>query len=111
MFLLKLIDQFTVSADKTHFGIIVYSDNPKLITDFKNPMNYHPIQLKLRILSVDFPDGKTRTDKALKMAGTQLYGPGKDREQVPNVLVVITDGSSEPGSEPYKKVLKRLKVC
>lgn len=111
MFLLKLIDQFTVSAEKTHFGVIVYSNDPILVSQLSSPMNYHPIQLKLRILYVEFPDGKTRTDKALKMAGTELYAPGEDRNLVPNVLVVITDGKTGKGSEPYKKVLRSLKVC
>ncbi|XP_078346389.1 uncharacterized protein LOC144631727 isoform X9 [Oculina patagonica] len=109
MFLLKLIDQFTVSAEKTHFGVIVYSNKPQLVSQLSDPMNYHPIQLKLRILYTEFPDGKTRTDKALKMAGEELYAPGEDRNQVPNVLVVITDGNTEKGSEPYKKALKPLK--
>ena len=111
LFILKLIDQFTVSAEKTHFGVIVYSNNPKLVIQLSDPMYYHQIQLKLRILYVEFPAGKTRTDKALKMAGTKLYAPGEDRNQVPNVLVVITDGNTEKGSEPYNKVLKPLKVC
>ena len=73
--------------------------------------SYIPVHLKLRILALEFPDGDTRTDKALKMAGTELYKPGKDRDQVPDVLVVITDGKTAQGSEPYKDVLKPLKVC
>lgn len=110
MFLLQLIRQFTVGADATHFGVIVYSDSPELINRFSDAMYYFPIQLKLRILGLEFPDGATRTDKALKMAGAKLYAPGEYRDQVPHVLVVITDGNSEEGSEPYKQVLKPLKV-
>lgn len=111
MFLLKLIDQFTVSAEKTHFGVIVYSNKPELIIPLSDAMNNHPMQLKVRLLWMEFPDGKTRTDKALEMAGTELYAPGEDRNKIPNVLVVITDGNTGKGSEPYKKVLKPLKVC
>jgi len=110
MFLLQLINQFKVGADSTHFGVIIYSDFPKLITRFSDTMYYFPIQLKLRILGLEFPDGETRTDKALKMAGTNLYAAGQCRDQVPHVLVVITDGDTKQGSETYKNVLKPLKV-
>ena len=110
MFLLQLIRRFKVEADGTHFGVITYSDSPVLVVTFSDKRYYSPIYLKLRILGLEFPDGKTRTDKALKMAGTQLYRPGEFRDQVPRVLVVITDGETEQGSEAYKEVLKPLKV-
>ena len=110
MFLLQLINQFSVGADTTHFGIITYSDFPELITKFSDPIYYHSIQLKLRILGLEFPDGETRTDMALKMAGTELYAAGQYRDQVPLVLVIITDGNTAQDSKPYKKVLKPLKV-
>jgi len=110
MFLLQLINQFKVGADSTHFGLIIYSDFPELIIRFSDAMYYLPIRLKLRILGLEFPDGETRTDKALKMAGTNLYAASQCRDQVPHVLVVITDGDTAQGSETYKKVLKPLKV-
>ena len=110
MFLLQLINQFPVGADSTHFGVIIYSDFPELVTRFSDVLYYNPIRLKLRILGLEFPDGKTRTDKALKMAGTQLYAAGQNRDQVPHVLVVIADGNTEQGSESYEEVLKPLKV-
>jgi len=110
MFLLQLIDQFNVGADSTRFGVITYSDFPELITRFSDAMYHHPIQLKLKILGIEFPDGETRTDRALKMAETDLYAANQCRDQVPHVLVVITDGNTKQGSEPYKNVLKPLEV-
>ena len=110
MFLLQLINRFPVGADSTRFGVILYSDIPKLITRFSDVLYYIPIQLKLRLLGLEFPDGETRTDKALKMAGTELYAAGQSRDQVPHVLVVFTDGDTKQGSESYDEVLKPLKV-
>ena len=111
MWLLKLIGQFSVSASGTHFGMIVYSDEPELICKFSDMRYYFSVSLKLRVLGLEFPDGETRTDKALGMAGRDLYSSsGGERKGVPHVLVVITDGHTAHGSEPYKEVLKPLKV-
>ena len=110
MFLLRLINRFPVGADSTRFGIILYSDIPKLITRFSDVLYHNPIGLKLKLLGLEFPDGETRTDKALKMAGTELYAAGQSRDEVPYVLVVFTDGATKQGSESYKEVVKPLKV-
>ena len=112
LFLLRLIDQFHISFQTTHFGIIVYSDRANLICRFSD-QNYYgsKMLLKWTILGLEFPDGDTRTDRALRMAGRNLYSNiGGDRDGVPNVLVVITDGITAHGSEPYKDVLKPLQV-
>lgn len=108
-FLLKLIDQFSVSSHKTHFGVILYSNKPQLMCGFTDKPFYDPLYLKLAILGMEFPDGEVRTDKALKMAGEQLFKAGKDRENIPDVLLVITKGRTGQDSEPYKDVLKPLK--
>ena len=64
------------------------------------------------ILGLEFPDGDTQTVKALRMAGTELFSEsGGDRKEATNVLVVITDDNTAQGSQPYKDVLKPLKVC
>jgi len=110
LFLLRLIDQFHISFQTTHFGIIVYSDRANLICRFSD-QNYYgsKMLLKWTILGLEFPDGDTRTDRALRMAGRNLYSNiGGDRDGVPNVLVVITDGITTHGSEPYKDVLEPL---
>lgn len=60
---------------------------------------------------MEFPNGDVRTDKALKMAGEELFKAGKDRQNVPDVLLVIVEGKTGQNSEPYKDVLIPLKVC
>ena len=60
---------------------------------------------------MEFPNGDVRTDKALKMAGEEFFKAGKDRQNVPDVLLVIVEGKTEQNSEPYKDVLIPLKVC
>ena len=110
-FLFNLMGQFHVSPRGTHFGLIVYSDSPKLYLKFEERQYQHPIPLKWKLLSMDFPDGQTRTDKALTLAAQSLFTPeGGDRSSFPNVLVVITYGNTAHGSRPYHEVLKPLKV-
>ena len=47
----------------------------------------------------------------MEMAAEMMFKPEKgDRTDVPNVLVVITDGRTSPGSKKYEDVLKPLVV-
>ncbi|XP_032220681.2 sushi, von Willebrand factor type A, EGF and pentraxin domain-containing protein 1 [Nematostella vectensis] len=111
LFLLKFVDKLRVSAKGTHVGFIYYSDNPRLSFDFNDRNMYTPIGLKLRFLSIVFPDGDTRTDRALRLAGQKLFTQAAgDRQGIPNVLLLFTDGKTGAGSEPYDKVLKPLKA-
>lgn len=108
-FLLQLISRFSVNLRKTHFGVILYNNKPRLICGFTDATSYNPVLLKLKILAMEFPNGDVRTDKALKMAGEELFKAGKDRQNVPDVLLVIVEGKTEQNSEPYKDVLTPLK--
>ena len=70
------------------------------------------ISLQAKILSLPWIGSGTRTDKALRLADSQLFtAPAGDRPAQPNVLVVITDGRTNPQqSEPYPAVLEPLKA-
>ena len=54
----------------------------------------------------------TRTDLALEMANTYLLSvEGGERDDKPNILIVITDGrTNTERSKPYPEVLKPLQV-
>ena len=54
----------------------------------------------------------TRTDKALALANTALFTKeGGDRRNGVNILIVITDGKTNPiHSVPYETVLAPLRV-
>ena len=54
----------------------------------------------------------TRTDLALEMANTYLLSvEGGERDDKPNILIVITDGrTNTERSQPYPEVLKPLQV-
>ena len=112
IFLVGLINQFRVSKDEVRFGIIAYGSKPELVCQFSDMMCHHrAMDVKIMVMKMEFPDGERRTDKALMKAGKELYSSsGGHRTGVPSVLVVITDGKTVPGSQPYSDVLQPLKV-
>ena len=56
--------------------------------------------------------GGTRTDRALELAAEDFFGWQEtgDRPDVPNVLLVLTDGNTNEGSKPFSQVLTPLEV-
>ena len=67
--------------------------------------------MKNTILNVPFVPGLTRTDRALRMANTHLFSDrGGARKNTGKLLLVMTDGVTNEGSEPYSTVLEPIKV-
>lgn len=56
--------------------------------------------------------GGTRTDRALELAAEEFFGweDCGDRPEKPNVLIVFTDGNTNPGSKPFRQVIPPLDV-
>ena len=55
--------------------------------------------------------GGTRTDRALRLAERELFCPSCTRPGKPKVLLVITDGNTNPGSEDLTVASQTMKVC
>ncbi|XP_022796157.1 uncharacterized protein LOC111334628 isoform X1 [Stylophora pistillata] len=110
-FVANLTEHFKVSQKGTHFGSIVYSSEAELQFSFKDVQYHNPESLKQKIKSFPYLREGTRTDKALELANTSLFsGQGGDRFDKPDVLIVITDGLTDPErSKPYPLVLQPLK--
>ena len=56
--------------------------------------------------------GGTRTDRALELAAEDFFGWQEtgDRPDIPNVLLVLTDGNTNEGSKPFSQALTPLEV-
>ena len=110
-FLIDLVDKMHVANGKTHVGVIHYSSISYLDWNFESDIAKDATALKKAIQKLPYQSGWTRTDRALEMAAEMMFKPEKgDRTDVPNVLVVITDGRTSPGSKKYEDVLKPLVV-
>ena len=111
-FVANLTSHFKVSEKGSHFGSIVYSSDAKLQFGFKDSQYHDAEILKQKIMSFPYLREGTRTDKALELADTSLFSvQGGDRLDKPDVLIVITDGLTDPeNSKPYPTVLAPLKA-
>lgn len=110
-FLSELVGHLSVSPQGTHVGAIVYGSTATVKFNLAKS-EYHTLsKLQAAFKAFDFPGGGTRTDVAMQLAASDIFSPAVgDRVDAGNVLVVLTDGTTNGGSAPYKDVLKPLQV-
>ena len=112
LFVADLAKYFKVSQKGTHFGAIVYSSTPQLQFSFADSNYYKTKRLEDTIKSFPYLAEGTRTDLALTLANMELFSEqGGDRPDKSDVLVVVTDGKTNPSlSQPYSAVLQPLQA-
>lgn len=93
-FMASMVNQTTVGSDLTRFGVILYSNNANSIFTLKQ---YSAKREVLRaIAALKSPLGDTYTGKALTYS-LQFFNEehgGRAALQVPQILMVITDGDA-----------------
>ena len=101
--LASFVHLFDVSADGTHVGMITFNNDAELRFDFKDHRYHTTDQVKKAILEIPLKlKVQTRTDLALTLAKKKLFSAeGGDRPNVPNALIIFTDGKST-GKPRYK---------
>ena len=110
----KLVSKFKVGEDQTHFSIITYAGDPELRVKL-NDKKYHSNDALQKFLddmkNNDKLGSPTRTDKALKMVGEDVFvSENGDRPKSPNIMIIFTDGGTHKSSESYDTVLPKLEV-
>ena len=95
-FLADLVRKFNPAPDGDHFGLITFDKFARLVFNFSDSEYYNLDSLKKKIESEPTEKAKgygTRTDLALIMARDELFTQaGGDRQNNPNVMLVLTDG-------------------
>ncbi len=112
-FVRKLVHRYQISPLGTRVGIIAYDLSSHLAVKFSDVHKQTPSELAARINKISYTGtGKyTRTDIALEMAASQMFSTaGGNWADKPHVLIVITDGETNPGSKAYSTVLAPLIV-
>ena len=110
-FLVDLVDKMHVSHSKTHVGVIHYNHRPFLDWDFMADVAQNAEKLKAAILALRYRPGGTRTDRAMDKAIEAMFKVAHgERPNVPHVLLVITDGKTNPGSKAYQDVVRPFEV-
>ena len=95
-FLAHLVRKFNPAPDGDHFGLITFDKVARLVFNFSDSEYYNLDSLEKKIESEPTEKAEyvgTRTDRALIMARDQLFTEaGGDRQNSPNVMLVLTDG-------------------
>ena len=110
----SLIDKYDVGDSETHFSIVTYDKDAKVRVSL-NDKEYHSKEALQNLLDEMKENDKlgspTRTDKALKIVGEEVFvEENGDRSESPNVMIVFTDGNTHKSSEPYDTVIPTLQV-
>ena len=111
-FLLQISDAMVISPDRTHEAVITY-DNVSTVLNTFDERQYHSNEaMHMLIDNIDTELGSpTRTDRALVAADDKLFTViGGDRPNFRNVLVLFTDGKTNPASQPYDEIIPSLEV-
>ena len=119
-FLAHLVRKFNPAPDGDHFGLITFDKVARLVFNFSDSEYYNLDSLKKKIESEPTEKAEdlgTRTDLALIMARDELFTEaGGDRQNNPNVMLVLTDGKPHglPENRNFavfsKDILKDFKV-
>lgn len=105
-FIKQLVRGFRVGYDKTHVGAVIYSSSIYVKKVFGLGSYYNYAGIDKAIDNIVYPSGGTYTGKAINLARTQIYTPSQDREDIPNVAIVITDGRANDDIEPPSNALR-----
>ena len=111
-FLLELIGAMNIGPDATHIGIIVFNRTPKVLSTFADKRFYSNADVHQFVDKMSVVLGnRTFIDKALLTANKKLFTEeGGDRPKFPNVLILLTDGRTNPKSTPFSEITPLLKV-
>jgi len=112
-FLKGLVSRFTLGPENSYVGIISYSDEAREYIPLGSEVSQDDLDLSLNIQNMVQVGGGTRIDKALRFTYDAISrgktGEGHNRPNVPDVVVLFTDGVSDPGSEDMKEASKPLR--
>lgn len=100
-FMESIVNQTTVGKDLTHFGFIVYTDDPEI--QFTLDRYSSKTEILNAIRTLEKPDGNTETGEALKYSLPFFHerNGGRAALGVPQILMLITDGeATQPADLP-----------
>ena len=105
-FIKQLYRGFRVGFDKSHVGAVIYSSRVYVRKVFGLQSHYDYAGLDRAIDQIIYPSGGTYTGRALTLVRERIYTPSHDREVIPNVCIVITDGKANDEIGPPADALR-----
>ncbi|XP_020620995.1 cartilage matrix protein-like [Orbicella faveolata] len=110
-FLLELVAAMHIGPNATHTAIMTFSRKPKVLSTFAETKFYSNEAVHQFIAEIPvFLGDRTFTDKALMAAANKLFiERAGDRQKYPNVLILLTDGRTNPKSQKFSEITPKLK--
>ena len=111
-FLVEVTNALTIGPDATHTGFILFARQPQVLSTFADSEYYSSEKVQELIEAIPVRLGnRTFIDRALSKTRHSLFTEqGGDRPDVPNLLVLITDGKTNRASKPFPPIIDSLKV-
>jgi len=93
-FLSQLVEKLDIDSGNTRVGLVKYSTDVGTAINLDAHLSAETLQSA--IVSLGYSGGSTNTAAALAYVRTRmLTSAAGDRSDVPNVVVVLTDGTSD----------------
>ena len=91
-FIIEIVKSFNIGEDATQVALVLYDSEPDVVFKFK----YKFDEIEEKIQDMKHPGGGTNTGKALDEVRNDVFKKlKKEREDLPKVVVVVTDGRSQ----------------
>lgn len=91
-FIIEIVKSFNIAKDATRVALVLYHSEPVVVFKFKYKVN----DIENRIEKMDHPGQGTNTGKALDKVRNDVFKDlKKDREDLPKVVVVMTNNRSQ----------------
>ncbi|XP_048579839.1 uncharacterized protein LOC5504566 isoform X2 [Nematostella vectensis] len=109
-FVKSMSSKFTVLPGKTHVAVMSYSDYATINMRFGE----YPYmdQVRRAIDRIPYTLGRTRIDRALKLAAEDMFTEGRGaRNGIPKIAIILTDGKQtpDPDAENLRTASDRLR--
>ncbi|GFR78033.1 collagen alpha-3(VI) chain [Elysia marginata] len=97
-FMNHMVDTLNIGIDNSRVGVVTYSDDSR--TEVYLDDHFDKMELESGISGISYEYGNTNTAAGIKMVRNRLFSGNRgDRLDVPNFLVILTDGLSNINSE------------
>jgi len=111
-FLSRLVSNLDIDSGNTRVGLVTFSDGVETSINLNAHLSVASLQSVISSISY-YTGGKTNTAAALAyVRTTMLTSAAGDRSNVPNVVVVLTDGTSaNPTSTQVNNFVMKFIAC
>ena len=109
---MEVSNALTIGPNATHAAFILFAENAEVLNTFADSEYYSNENVQHLIEGIPVKLGsRSYIDRALKAAADKLYTvQGGNRPDFPNLLILMTDGKTNPASEPFSNIISSLQV-